>query len=224
MRKQIFTAIIILITLSLPSLTMASSDDDYGLYWGVSEGQRIDFHAKLCMPLFLSEWWALTGEYDEDVYVIIDTLPDDFEYLSSAGFTVYWTNGSIIDQDFPSLAVFPLGNWSFIEERTDPYDRYNFTQSFSTWQVSRSASVNSGLLTYEFFAEFSKSDGVLNHWYLQFVDTHGDEVGLVNVVRLGVSLELTIAVVAGSIGGIAILILFWHRRKSKHIMYTWNPN
>ena len=205
MKKELIV-LILLILLSFPIFVIGETTTDYGLHWAVSEGDRFDFHAKVNMPESLRQWWGLTAEYDEDVYILIAYLPEISEYDYYLGASIHWANGSFMDEDFPSLVGLPVGNWTHIQEITDPYDYYNYTLASSSWRIYRSASVDLGFLTYDFFAEYSRTDGILNRWYLRIVDGYGDEAGLVDVVRLRGNLNPLITLTI--IGAAGVIVIF----------------
>ena len=96
----------------------------------------------------------------------------------------------------------------------DPSDYYNHTETFSTYRFSRSSSKNFGSLTYDFYAEYSKSDGILTRWYQRIVDSAGEEVGLVNVVRIGGNQSLLIILaIAGAVVITTVAVLVYMKKK-----------
>ena len=108
-----------------------------------------------------------------------------------------------------------MGNWTLVEEWFDSAGHYNYTETYASWRISRSTSVDFGFLTYDFYVEYSKANGILNHWYLRIVDGYGDEVGLVDVVRLGGNQNpLIILTIAGAAGIIVILAVAIYMKKN----------
>ncbi len=178
MKKYIALVLILVLFLSVPFVSAATSD---GLEWGINEGDQLNF-------IFSYEDYNVSIK-DESVYIEVSelpTIPDHIneltELVPAFGY-VYFANGTSVNETLLTVgglvAAMPIGNWSYLTSLVSEYDppsgSVTVIDNATCWGYELDAPGAS--------TEFTvyKIDGSVGYYYMQagFVTTLLIEVELI---------------------------------------------
>ncbi|MFW9787735.1 MAG: hypothetical protein ACFFE2_10395 [Candidatus Thorarchaeota archaeon] len=228
-----FTLILILCTLVIVSPIQANAQPQHGLYWGVVEGQILNYTIK-----------ATGGgqSVSFDLYYVIVDLPEipDIvngpEDISFAAVAVFDENDTYIDGlwldymgHFPT--GLPAGNWSLITNifvtAWEGFDDRSVSQTPAAWSIHQTGTSFFGDYIIQTHTHFSKSDGMLNK--MVWEASSGLEVSRVVLERKSTpNLIVPLAIAGfGALVVSSVVIVLWRKRtpaKVYHSEVVQGPN
>lgn len=175
-RKAVIGFLLLLLIVTIPQ---TSAENSQGLYWGVEEDTKIDYHYSRT---------GIPGD-DFDFYVTVESLPELPELVNTRppypSLSYYFVNDTPIENNtfaYLSVSIVPIGNWTHFAEIVEQYyfenpywGQYQFEiiEDFSVWgyRLTNSAGYE-GIVYFSHQREFviSKTDGVM----INFTDTTTD--------------------------------------------------
>ncbi len=213
--------------------TFGSAYTNHDLSWGVEEGDRSDYTYSSTYT-----WEDKT----ENVYVIVDSLPDIPEnvtsimnitlYVGSSGqLILYHENGTYYEAFFWAylyLKGYPIGNWSLVESFMFPTSTNTSTPGListdTEWGYSRSyytlglASMDKIFVS----TRYSKTDGFVNFYNFTYCGMYNPNNPTVTsriITRAGYSGTasnneyLPLVYIFLSIGVLSIVVIYLYRKR-----------
>ncbi len=202
-----YVGLISLILLLLIPLPQVAAQNTQGLYWGVTEDTRIDYHYASKLPDYSSG--STTTQYSEDefdFYLVVNSLPDIPEYVSSPflgipidAVSFYFSNDTTFNDPMgygisTQFVIIPIGNWTLYTEFLRGFDNPQFqieiVEDVNIWGFRQDYEIGDEESPYwwnqQNEIEISKSDGVLNNYSVISTNLLSDEVTFsIQLTRIG---------------------------------------
>ncbi|MFX0107631.1 MAG: hypothetical protein ACFE7R_05065 [Candidatus Hodarchaeota archaeon] len=173
--------VIVLLIFCVPSVAAV---ENHGLFWGITEGQRIDY-------VFSSD--AGDDNLEFNYYIIVGELPEipddvtNYQEFLTTDCQSYFVNGTPLSY-YAMWLAFAVGNWPLVQQIMDEYWQ---TTSFSVQWISTTAAWGfaiSGTDPYDSMRTtyiFSRFDGAINTLQQEVLDEDETVIESVQVFRAG---------------------------------------
>jgi hypothetical protein len=207
--KRTYSLALVVLVLGMLLPHMANAED-YGLVWGVEEGDRFEFT--------LTNSFYDTTEVD-DFFVEIDSLPslDEVTQIPVAPASFYWMDGTSmgLEEQVSEFLVVPIGNWTFLTDKLEhqilnDYLEGHMIESFTVWGFDVALYLYAYLC--ELRLEISKADGVPNILRIDYYEG-ATKAGFVEMLRKGsLPPPIFIGLGVGVVSMVLIAVVLFKRR------------
>ena len=220
---------IIILLLAQPPLVFATTN--HGLFWGVEEGDRIDYMASKCFinsgdeHLQVLDFYIIVNELSPIIDNVTDISDVTLNSVESENLTSFLKNDTLMEEvDAPWVQAYPVGNWSLIQQLcTDAtwwiegYEEWEWIDTDTEWGFIYNRTSIAGVIT-EDISIYSKADGLSNYraWIIHDTDDFSQIQSYFKITRRGNNpVDAYIPLMLASVGIIVVIVaVFLKRRKS----------